>query len=210
MQKTKPYIVGITGGSASGKTSFLHALKEGFTHEEVCLISFDNYYKPLAQIPLDAEGQPNFDEPEALDIEAFIKDLTSLLQGQAYERKEYTFNNTEALPRYIRHDPARIVIVEGLFIFSEPEIASRLHLKVFVDAHDHLRWERRMKRDREERNINEEMIHYQWHHHVEPSYNKYLIPYKSSADIIIHNHESFTNGLQVMKDHFKHYLQQLP
>lgn len=207
MIKRDPYIVGITGGSASGKTSFLHALKEGFTHEEVCLISFDNYYKPIDQIPLDAEGQPNFDEPEALDFEAFIKDFTSLLQGQAYERKEYTFNNSNATPRFIRHEPAEIVIVEGLFIFSEPEIASRLHLKVFVDAHDELRWERRKKRDREERNISDTMIEYQWNRHVEPSYRKYLIPYKSSADMVIHNHESFANGLRVLKDHFKQYLQ---
>ncbi len=206
----QPYIVGITGGSASGKTSFLKALKDGFSPEEVCLISFDNYYKPLAQIPLDNNGQPNFDEPEALDIEGFINDLSKLKNGQAYERKEYTFNNENVIPEYIKQNPARIIIVEGLFIFSEPEIVKHLNLRIFVDAKDELRWNRRITRDRVERNIDDETSIYQWHNHVIPSYTKYLVPYKEIADIIVLNNTSFDVGLQILRDHFKQYIRNNP
>jgi uridine kinase len=201
-----PYIVGITGGSASGKTSFLRDLQHGFNPGEVCLISFDNYYKPLAQIPLDQEGQPNFDEPESLDIEAFIRDLNTLRCGESYDRKEYVFNNPNVVAGMYRHDPAKIIIVEGLFIFSEPEIAKHLHLKIFVEAHDETRWERRKARDRSERNIPDDIILYQWHKHVEPSYQKYLAPYRAMADIIILNNTGYALGLQMVKDHFKQYL----
>ena len=202
----QPYIVGITGGSASGKTSFLRALKEGFTQEEVCLISFDNYYKPLAQIPLDNNGQPTFDEPEGLDIEAFVNDLMKLKNGESYQRKEYNFNIETMETKILQHNSARIIIVEGLFIFSEPEILKHLNLKIYVDANNGIRWLRRVNRDREERQVKDEMSKYQWENHVEPSENKYLIPYKEIADVIILNNTSFAVGLQIIKDHFKQYI----
>jgi uridine kinase len=200
----QPYIVGITGGSASGKTSFLNALKEGFPEQEVCLISFDNYYKPLAQIPLDNNGQPNFDEPEALDIEAFVTDLVKLKNGGSYERAEYNFNVPSRERKIIRHHSARIIIVEGLFIFSEPEILKHLDLRIYVDAKEDLRWNRRVTRDRTERQVDDETSRYQWQNHVEPSENKYLRPYKDIADIIILNNTSFDTGLQILKHHFKY------
>jgi uridine kinase len=202
----QPYIVGITGGSASGKTSFLKALKDGFSHDEVCLISFDNYYKPLAQIPLDNNGQPNWDEPEALDMEDFIQDLVKLRNGESYERQEYTFNNANTVPKIIKQNSAKIIIVEGLFIFSEPEIVKHLNLRIFLDARDDLRLDRRIMRDREERNIDNETSIYQWHHHVVPSHKKYLVPYKDIADIIVLNNTSFDVGLQLLRDHFKQYI----
>jgi len=202
-----PYIVGITGGSASGKTSFLNALKEGFTAGEVCLISFDNYYKPLPQIPLDNNGQPNFDEPESLDIEAFVNDLLKLKSGISYERAEYNFNMEHVIPKTIKNSPAKIIIVEGLFIFSEPEILKHLNLRIFVDANHEIRWNRRVTRDRTERNVDDETSRYQWKHHVEPSEHKYLVPFKETADIIILNNTSFDVGLRIIRDHFKQIIQ---
>ncbi len=203
----KPYIVGITGGSASGKTSFLNALKNGFSEEEVCLISFDNYYKPLAQVPLDNNGQPNFDEPESLDIEAFTNDLIKLKNGESYERAEYNFNVAHWIPKIIKHHSAKIIIVEGLFIFSEPDILKHLDLRIFVDAKDDIRWQRRVHRDLNERNVDEETSKYQWQNHVEPSECKYLIPFKEVADIIILNNTSFDVGLQIIRNHFKQIIQ---
>ncbi|MCX6189151.1 MAG: uridine kinase [Bacteroidetes bacterium] len=206
----EPYIVGITGGSASGKTSFLNALNADFSKEEVCLISFDNYYKPLAQIPLDPNGQPNFDEPEALDIEAVVNDLEKLKNGQSYERAEYNFNLENWVPKILKHHSAKIIIVEGLFIFSEPEILKHLNLRIYIDAKDDLRWHRRVSRDRTERNVDAVTSKYQWQNHVEPSESKYLIPYKEIADIIILNNTSFDVGLQILKNHFKQQIQSNP
>lgn len=206
----QPYIVGITGGSASGKTSFLNSLKDGFSKEEVCLISFDNYYKPLAQIPLDNNGQPNFDEPEALDIESIVNDLVKLKKGESYERAEYNFNVENWIPKIIKHDSAKIIIVEGLFIFSEPQIRKHLDLRIFVDAAHEVRWQRRVKRDLSERNVDETTSKYQWQNHVAPSENKYLVPYKEIADIIILNNSSFDVGLQIIKNHFKQQIQDNP
>lgn len=203
-----PYLIGITGGSASGKTSFLLALKEKFRTSQVCVISLDNYYKPLHQQPRDINDQPNFDIPESIDVEAFIHDLDKLKLGEAYERQEYTFNNSNTEPKIIIHQPAPIIIVEGLFIFYIQSVFDKLDLRLFVDAHHDIKWERRLRRDVTERNISEETVKYQWENHVMPSYREYLEPYIQNADVVILNNHNFERSLQMVVNHLKTILNQ--
>ncbi|WP_234735116.1 uridine kinase [Tellurirhabdus bombi] len=200
---TKPFIVGITGGSASGKTSFLKGLLDAFSEDEVCLISQDNYYRPLSEIPLDPNGIENFDLPETIDHHRYAQHIEQLRAGHFVEQLEYTFNNPAATPQIITLKPAPIIVVEGIFVFHFKEIADQLDLKVFVAAKNKIKLDRRIRRDTEERGYDLELIKYQWENHVRPSYQKYIKPYKAEADVVIPNNQHYQKGLDVVIGYLK-------
>src|SRR5260221_5805574 len=147
----KPFTIGITGGSGSGKTFFLQGLSSHFKSSEICLISQDNYYKPRDKQPIDENGVKNFDLPISIDREIFIKDLLMLKAGQDVIKKEYTFNNASSTPKQLEFKAAPILVVEGLFVQYFEEIAKELDLKIFIEAKDHVKLGRRIKRDQVER-----------------------------------------------------------
>ncbi|MGI4833944.1 MAG: uridine kinase family protein [Janthinobacterium lividum] len=192
-----PYLVGITGGSASGKTTFLKRLLAAFPENEICLISQDNYYHPLHLQILDEQGVKNFDLPDSIDSEAYAHDVARLREGHEVRRPEYTFE-TGAVPRELVLRPAPIVVVEGIFVFYFEEVARLLDLKVYIDAQEHVKLHRRIVRDQIERGLTLDMILYQYSNHVSPTYDKYIKPFKSDADIIIPNNRHFENGLAVL------------
>ena len=128
-----PYIIGITGGSGSGKTLFLKKLLDHFVSDEVCLISQDNYYKPREEQPVDDKGVKNFDLPISIDFEAYKNDILALKEGKSVIQKEYTFNNPSATPKQIELNPAPVIVVEGIFVLHYQEIADLLDLKVFQE-----------------------------------------------------------------------------
>ncbi|MCZ2141465.1 MAG: uridine-cytidine kinase [Bacteroidia bacterium] len=206
---TKSYIVGITGGSASGKTSLLKEIRKRFNSDEVCILSQDNYYKPVTEQQTDENGHVNFDLPDCINLNEFKSDIEKLASGNTIKRQEYRFQHEVQLGDWITYNPAPIIIVEGLFIFYREDIYSQFDLKIFIDAQENLQLERRIKRDTVERNIPEDFVHYQWNNHVMPAYKKYLEPYKSQADIIINNNSHFNNSLKVIENHFKWHIQSL-
>jgi uridine kinase len=203
----KPYLVGITGGSASGKTRFLKQLKEKFSHKQMCFISQDDYYKPIEQQTKDENGEVNFDLPEAIDLERFHTDLLELAKGNTIKKQSYTFNNPQAKCEWLDFHPAPIIIIEGLFIFFYTDIFETLDLKLFIDADEEIKLQRRIQRDVTERGIPQDMVTYQWNHHVKPAFQKYLAPYRELADIIVINNSHFNNSLQVIENHFKTLLE---
>lgn len=198
-----PYLVGISGGSASGKTRFLHSLRELFSGAELCIISQDNYYRSSEHHIYDHNGQVNFDLPECIDYARFIADLQDLKNGKVVERKEYKFQIEGEEPATLRFEPARIIVIEGLFIFWFEEIFKLLDLKVFIDAADDVKLERRIRRDTTERGIPYDQVIYQWKNHVLPAYEKYLLPFKNAADMIVNNNAHFNNSLNVLENHFR-------
>ena len=200
---SKPYIIGIAGGSASGKTSFLRDLKELIAEEHLTIISQDNYYHPKEKQFIDENGEINFDLPTSIDREHFHQDLVSLMANKSVEKKEYTFNNKEAEPKIIQLKPAPIIIMEGLFIFHYEEIRNLLDLRVFLDVREDIKLQRRIKRDAIERGYPEETVRYQWDNHVMPSFKAYLRPYRDDANIIITNNYTFDKGLLVLSNHLK-------
>lgn len=205
---SKPYIIGIAGGSASGKTSFLRDLKELITEEHITIISQDNYYHPKEKQFIDENGEINFDLPTSIDREHFHQDLVSLMANKPVEKKEYTFNNKDAEPKLIQLNPAPIIIMEGLFIFHYQEIRDLLDLRVFLDVREDIKLQRRIKRDAIERGYPEETVRYQWDNHVMPSFKAYLRPYRDDANIIITNNYTFDKGLLVLANHLKMILQE--
>jgi len=193
-----PFIVGITGGSASGKTTFLRRLLASFPEDEICLISQDNYYHPRETQLVDAQGFTNFDLPTSIDSAAYAADVLSISQGREVRRPEYVFNNPAARPAELVFRPAPIVVVEGIFVFHFEEVAKLLDLKVFIDAQEHVKVLRRIVRDRDERGYDLEDVLYRYIHHVAPTYDKYIKPYQHDADIIIPNNNSFERALEVL------------
>ena len=199
----QPYLVGITGGSASGKTTFLNRLLAAFPDDQVCLVSQDNYYHPRDRQILDAQGVHNFDLPASVDAAAYAADVLALSQGREVHRQEYTFNNAAATPRQLVFRPAPIVVVEGIFVFHFAEIAALLDLKVYIDAQEHVKLHRRIIRDRDERGYDLADVLYRYSQHVAPTYEKFIAPYKHDADLIIPNNRHFDTGLEVLVSFIK-------
>jgi uridine kinase len=194
----KPFTIGITGGSGSGKTYFLQGLASAFKATEICLISQDNYYKPRDQQPIDQNGVKNFDLPVSIDREAFQSDLLKLKSGQDVIKKEYTFNNPLAETHLLEFKAAPILVVEGLFVQYFEEIESELDLKVFIEAKDHVKLGRRIKRDQMERGYDIDDVLYRYQHHVMPVFEKLIEPLKHNADLVIPNNSNFDRALEVL------------
>jgi uridine kinase len=194
----KPYLVGLTGGSASGKTTFLRKLVGSFAPEDICLISQDNYYHPRESQVKDENGIINFDLPTSIDEVSYAADVRTISQGKSFSRLEYTFNNPSVIPQMLVFNPAPIVIVEGIFVFYFEEVARLLDLKVYIDAKEHVKLHRRIVRDQVERGYDLDDVLYRYLHHVAPTYEKYIKPYKQDADIVIPNNRQFDRGLEVL------------
>jgi uridine kinase len=194
----KPFVVGLTGGSASGKTLFLNKLMHSFQPDEVCLISQDNYYRHISEVPADRNGVHNFDDPRALDFQAFEDDLQKLIQGQSIIRQEYTFNNPVQQPKLLEFQPAPMIIVEGIFIFYSDIILDLIDFRLFVEAKESVKLRRRIVRDARERGYDMEDVLYRYEHHVSPAYEKIIAPFKEIADIIIVNNNCFEMAFQAI------------
>ena len=204
---TKPYLVGITGGSASGKTRFLNELKELFNSNELCFMSQDNYYHATDHHTKDINGEINYDLPGCIDLEAFRNDVLKLCAHETVKRKEYRFQHEQQFGNWLEFFPAPIIIVEGLFIFYEKELFKQFDLKIFIDADEDIRLQRRIHRDTIERNIPHDFVMYQWKNHVKPAFDEFLLPHKEKADMIVNNNEHFNNSLKVLEDHFRKILE---
>lgn len=198
-----PYLVGISGGSASGKTSFLKKLRSSLPEGSTCVVSQDNYYLPKEKQLKDENGHINFDLPTSIHRDAFFQDMMRLMKGETIQLQEYTFNNASHTSTVIHLDPAPIIIMEGLFIFHYEEIRDQLDLRVYIEAREDVKLNRRLKRDKDERGYPEDIVMYQWKNHVMPSYHQYLQPYRDQSDIIITNNDSFDIGLEVLVNHLK-------
>lgn len=183
----KPYVIGIAGSSGSGKTFFLKNFLNHFSEEEITLISQDDYYIPANTKTQEENRLYNFDLPTSIDRDSFFKDIKSLFDGNTIYKQEYTFNNPLLTPKLLEIKPAKILVVEGLFIFHYSEINELLDYRIFMDAEESIALKRRLKRDLIERGYDEDDVMYKWINHVVPSYNEYLLPFRESCDLVIRN-----------------------
>jgi uridine kinase len=204
------FVIGIAGGSGSGKTSLIHRVHEEIGEEKVTLLSQDDYYHPIHLQSKDDNGEVNFDLPTAIDEEGLVRDVKKLVNGDSVMISRYLFNNDKGTPEDITLDPRPILLVEGLFIFHYPALYALMDLKVFVDAHPENRLKRRILRDGRERGYPESVVRYQWENHVEPAFNDFLLPYQSDCDILIKNDIEMEEGYQDLIHALHRTLEHLP
>ncbi|MBL8001620.1 MAG: hypothetical protein JNL05_06625 [Flavobacteriales bacterium] len=195
------YLVGVAGGSGSGKTSLVRALRESLPDGLVSVVSQDDYYLPKHQQQVDPNGKVNFDLPTAIDLDAMARDLRLLVGGEPIYRPEYTFNNDAIEPRWLEVKPSPVVLVEGLFVLHHAPTRELFDLRVFIEASEQSQLERRLRRDAVERGYGEEEVLYQWDNHVLPAYRNYLLPYRHHCDLHVVNEAGFQRALNVLRHH---------
>lgn len=190
MDNKMPHIIGIAGGSGSGKTFFLNCFLHHFKQDEVTLLSQDDYYIPAGEMTQEENKLYNFDLPSTIDHEQFVRDIQKLIQGEVVYKKEYNFNNPIAVNKILEIKPAPVLIVEGLFILHFKEIAKYLNHTIFIEAEEEISLQRRIQRDGMERGYPEDDVLYKWHNHVVPAYKEYLLPHRESCNRIIVNNSN--------------------
>ena len=192
----KPIIVGITGGSGSGKTLFMNSLMAKL--KDASLFSMDNYYVDITKQKKDDEGIEDFDRLESIDHNKYVQDLKKLISGESISFREYTFNKNISEARTITVESKPVILVEGIFVLHVEEVRELLDLKLYVEAPNYLMMKRRIIRDANERGYDLNDVLYRYEYHVTPSFNKYIEPSKRWADLVIPNHDNFDVALNVV------------
>lgn len=178
-------IIGICGGTGSGKTTIARRIIESVGSDNVILVEQDSYYRSLADMPLDERHQANFDHLDAFDNGMLVNHLKRLKQGQSIEMPVYDYRNHVRSEQYIHLEPKPVILVEGILIFAEPLVLDLLDVRVFVDTPDDIRFIRRLQRDILERGRTTESIIGQYFATVRPMHQEFVEPSKRHADIII-------------------------
>ena len=178
-------IIGICGGTGSGKTTIARKIVEDVGAENVVLVEQDSYYRNLADMPLDERHQANFDHPDSIDSEMLMNHIKRLKNGQSIEMPVYDFKSHTRSDKTEHIEPKNVVIVEGILIFSEARVLSLLDVRVFVDTPDDIRFIRRLQRDINERGRTVESVITQYFETVRPMHFDFVEPSKRHADIII-------------------------
>lgn len=182
----KPTIIGIAGGTASGKTTVALELYDNTkNYGSVLYLKMDDYYKKFQNIPINENGIKNFDHPDSYDIELLASDLKKLKQFQSIDKPLYDFVHSERLEETEHIEPAEVIIVEGIMTFAHPIIRNLLDIKIFVDTPDDIRFIRRLTRDIEDRGREMNSVINQYLTSVRPMHQAFVEPSKRFADIII-------------------------
>jgi uridine kinase len=178
-------IIGICGGTGSGKTTVANRILESVSASEIVFIQQDSYYRNITDLPLDYRHIANFDHPDALDNDLLVNHVRRLRAGEAVELPLYDFK-THMRMNETRHVEAKpIVIVEGILIFADPRLLEQMDIKVFVDTPDDVRFIRRLRRDLAERGRTVESVIEQYIATVRPMHMQFVEPSKRHADVII-------------------------
>lgn len=178
-------IIGVAGGTGSGKSTLVKRLREAFEGDDVVTLCHDFYYKAHNELTYEERTKLNYDHPDAFETELLVEHLAALREGKAVEVPVYDF------PTYDRTDatttvyPSRVIIVEGIVIFASPELREQMDLKVFVDVDADVRILRRLVRDVRERGRSVESVVNQYLETVKPMHEQFVEPFKYSADILV-------------------------
>jgi uridine kinase len=178
-------IIGISGGTGSGKTTVANRILESVSASEVVFIQQDSYYRNLQDLPLDYRNVANFDHPEALDNDLLVQHVRKLRAGEAIDLPIYDFKTNSRRNETRRVESKPIVIVEGILIFVDPRLLEQMDIKVFVDTPDDVRFIRRLRRDIAERGRTVESVIEQYLGTVRPMHMQFVEPSKRYADVII-------------------------
>jgi uridine kinase len=189
--KQNPLLIGVAGGSGSGKTTFATGLQKFLGAGLCAVLAQDNYYRDLSKM-FDFDGaRVNFDHPHAIELALLKSHLQALKHGEAVEVPMYDFTTHSRRPASLVFQPRPVIVVDGILIFSQPEIESCFDLKIFVDASEPLRFDRRLERDVRERGRTADGVHDQFVTQVKPMHDLFVEPSKFKADRIVSGEHPF-------------------
>ena len=199
-------VIGIAGGTGSGKTTVVRKIVESFCDGEVAVIPQDSYYKDSSHLPLEERLKLNFDEPAAIEWELLVKQLKELKAGKAIEQPTYSYLTCTRQPETIHVEPRDIIIVEGILILCNPALRNMLDMKIFVDADSDERLIRVINRDIIERGRTVDMVLERYERVLRPMHLQHIEPTKRFADLIIPQGGHNQVAIDMMKDYISHKL----
>lgn len=199
------YVVGIAGGSASGKTTIVSMIKEAFG-EDIVVISHDSYYKAHDELPFDERSRLNYDHPNAFDTNRMISDIKRLKNNEEIDVPVYDYTIHNRTDQTIHVVPKKVIIVEGILILENAGLRDLMDIKVFVETDADERLMRRIRRDVTERGRSVESILNQYSQTVKPMHEQFVEPSKKYADIIIPRGGENLTGINILMEHLKNML----
>lgn len=184
MERKDALVIGIAGGSGSGKTTFANKIIQYFGGD-VATLNHDFYYKPFSELSLEERKRQNFDHPDAFDTDLLIEDLLRLKKGEDIRRPVYSYTEFTRLPETVLVAAAPVIVVDGILIFENPRLRELFDIKVFVDTDSDVRLVRRLMRDVKERGRSLESVFNQYLATVKPMHETFVEPSKRYADVIV-------------------------
>ena len=192
-------IIGIAGGTGSGKTTVVNQILNEIAADEVCVISQDSYYNVTDDLTYDQRSKINFDHPSSIDFELLVSHLKALKDGKVIDQPIYSFVSHNRIKDTITTHPRKVVIVEGILIFNNKELLKLFDIKIFVHADADERLIRRMRRDIKERGRDIDEVLKRYQETLKPMHQQFIEPTKNYADIIIPNDKYNTVAIDIVR-----------
>lgn len=196
-------IIGIAGGTGSGKTTVVNKIIDSFPAGEVAVLPQDSYYKDSSHVPVELRQKINFDEPAAFDWPLLVEHLQSLKEGRAVEMPTYSYLTCTRQPETVHVEPRDVVLVEGILVLTDPRLRDMLDIKVYVDADADERLIRVITRDCIERGRTPHMVIDRYQRVLKPMHERYIEPCKRQADLIVPQGGSNTVAIGLLTDYIK-------
>ena len=184
-RENKPVIIGVTGGSGSGKTTGSRAIFEQLHGHSLLMLQEDSYYNDQSDMPFEERIKTNYDHPNAFDTELLVKQLKDLLDWKTIEKPIYDYTEHTRSSEVEKVEPKEVIILEGILVLNDPALRDLMDIKIFVDTDDDIRIIRRIQRDIEERGRSLQSVIDQYKSTVKPMYHQFIEPTKRYADIIV-------------------------
>jgi uridine kinase len=201
-----PFIVGIAGPSGCGKTALANGLVGCLADLRPVVLSLDSYYHDMGDIPLEERAKANFDLPEAIDSNLLTSQLSQLAEGESILKPIYQFDTHTRAAESEKVNPGQLIILEGLFALYWPEVISLLGTSIYIDADEGLCLARRLARDVSERGRTKASVLAQYENTVKPCRERFVIPTRESADLILDGGETLESVLKKALEHIKQYI----
>jgi len=192
-------IIGIAGGTGSGKTTVVNQILNQLSADEICVISQDSYYKATDDLTYEQRTKINFDHPKAIDFDLLVKHLKELKKGKAIDQPVYSFVTHNRLQDTLKTHPRKVIIVEGILIFNNQELRDMFDIKIFVHADTDERLIRRLRRDIKERGRDLDEVLNRYQDTLKPMHQQFIEPTKNYADIIIPNDKHNTVAIDIVR-----------
>ena len=192
-------IIGIAGGTGSGKTTVVNQILNEITPDEVCVISQDSYYNKTDELTYEQRTKINFDHPSSIDFDLLVKHLKELKKGKVIEQPIYSFVSHNRVKDTLKTHPRKVVIVEGILIFNNRDLRKMFDIKIYVHADADERLIRRMRRDIKERGRDMDEVLDRYQNTLKPMHQQFIEPTKNYADIIIPNDKYNTVAVDIVR-----------